>query len=63
VVVASGDSFWSIAEQRVASEHGRAPTTAEVATYWSRLVRANRSNLVHSGNPDLIYAGQNFSLP
>jgi len=63
VVVVAGDSFWSIAEHEVASVQGAAPTTAEVTGYWSQLVHANQGQLVHGGNPDLIYPGQTFSLP
>lgn len=62
VVVESGGSFWTIAEQEV-SARVNAPTTAQVASYWAELVEANRGRLVHAGNPDLIYPGQTFSAP
>ena len=62
VTVAPGDHLWGIAERTVAQRLGRGPTEAEVATYWSRLVDANRDRLA-TGDPDLIFAGQVFRLP
>lgn len=56
VLVAPGDSFWSLAEAAVGAP-------AEVAPYWRRLVAANRAALVDPANPDLIYPGQRFLLP
>lgn len=61
VVVADGESFWSIAE-RVVEDRGGG-STAEVASYWLELIEVNRDRLVQAGNPDLIYVGQEFSLP
>jgi hypothetical protein len=63
VVVAPGDSFWSIAEEHVAGELQRPPTDHEVATYWRKLITANTDRLVVAGEPDLIYPGQTFRLP
>jgi hypothetical protein len=55
VVVAPGDSFWSIAaEQR---------RGGDVAAYWRALIEANRDRLVDPANPDLLYAGQVLVLP
>jgi len=62
VVVAVGDSFWTIATRTV-SARGGTPTKADVGRYWARVVDANRSQLAHPGNPNLIYPGQTFSLP
>jgi hypothetical protein len=55
VVVAPGDSFWSIA---VDEADGR-----EVTTYWRALIEANRDRLVHPSNPDLLYPDQVLRLP
>lgn len=63
VVVARGDSFWSIAVEAVTDATGRRPSASEVARYWDRLVEANRSRLVVPDNPDLLYAGQSLDLP
>jgi nucleoid-associated protein YgaU len=60
-VVEPGDSFWSIAEDVVADRLGRPGSEPEVATYWARLVDANRSTLA-SGDPDLIYPGERMLL-
>jgi nucleoid-associated protein YgaU len=59
VVVAPGDSFWSLAEAHVAP--GARPSA--LTAYWRRFVEANRSRLVDPANPDLLYAGQVLTLP
>jgi nucleoid-associated protein YgaU len=59
VVVAPGDSFWSLAEAAVAA-HPRPPA---VGDYWRRFVDANRDRLVDPANPDLLYPGQTLTLP
>jgi hypothetical protein len=55
VVVAPGDSFWSIA---VDEADGR-----EITTYWRALIEANRDRLVDPSNPDLLYPDQVLRLP
>jgi len=62
VVVAPGDHLWGIAERTLTERLGRAPTDAEIAPYWSRLIEDNR-DLLATGDPDLIFAGQVFRLP
>jgi len=42
---------------------GRAPSNAEITRYWLSLIAANRSRLIHPGNPNLIYVGQIVLLP
>jgi nucleoid-associated protein YgaU len=59
VVVAAGDSFWSLAVDAVADDPGR----GDVGDYWRRLIAANRARLVDPANPDLLYAGQVLALP
>lgn len=61
--VMAGDSFWSIAAERVRSATGLAPSDAEVARYWRVLIEANRDHLVVPGEADLIHPGQVFTLP
>lgn len=63
VVVARGDSFWSIAERAVSERLGRPATDDEIARYWRLLIEVNRPLLVHAEHPDLIHAGQRFVLP
>jgi nucleoid-associated protein YgaU len=62
--VAEGETLWTIAQDHLASARGGAdkPTTREIATYWLRVVEANRDRLV-SGDPDLIYPGEEIALP
>lgn len=61
--VEPGECFWSIAEDVVAARLGRAPTDAEIVPYWQRLIEANRTELAHRDNPDLIFPAQTFVLP
>lgn len=60
--VVSGDNFWAIAEAQVQNSLGRQPTNAETANYWVKLIDANRS-AIRSGDPDLIFPGEVFTLP
>jgi nucleoid-associated protein YgaU len=61
--VAPGDHLWSIATAALTDRWGRHPSDAEVDPYWRRLIEANRANLAHRDNPDLIYPGQVLVLP
>ena len=61
--VEPGQCFWSIAESVLADHLGRAPGDAEILPYWRRLIEANRSELAHRDNPDLIFPGQVFAVP
>jgi hypothetical protein len=63
VTVAPGDSFWTIAEHQVSDQLGHPATNAQIASYWTQLLDANAGNLVHPGNPNLIYPGQTMVLP
>lgn len=59
--VQRGESFWSIAENHVATVE--TASASEVSGYWNRLIEANRHELVDPHNPDLIFPGQIFRLP
>lgn len=64
-VVEPGDNLWTIAERQVVRMTGtsEAEVAAEqVLRYWVRLQEANRDRL-RSGNPDLIFAGEELVLP
>jgi nucleoid-associated protein YgaU len=61
--VRPGECFWTIAEDVLAERLGRAPTDAEIVPYWRRLIEANRSELAHRDNPDLIFPAQVFVVP
>jgi nucleoid-associated protein YgaU len=63
--VAEGDSLWTIARDHLAEVRGGGadePTLREVASYWLRVIEANRDRLA-SGDPDLIYPGEQIVLP
>ncbi len=57
VVVAPGESLWSIAEQAL----GREATASEVDREWRAIWAANRS--VIGADPDLIHPGARLRLP
>jgi hypothetical protein len=62
VVVAPGDSFWSIAED-VVIDRGGPTDEGSVARYWRELIAVNLHGLVDPRNPDLIHPGQRLTLP
>lgn len=62
VTVTPGDHLWNLAEARLAQWLGRSPSEAEIAPYWVRVVEANR-NRVRSGDPELIFPGEEVVLP
>lgn len=62
VTVEPGDNLWSIAEQRLADRLGREPDTGETTGYWRRTVDENVDRLA-SGNPDLVYPGEQIIAP
>ena len=55
VVVAPGDSFWSIAVDEAGER--------DLVEYWRALIEANRDRLVDRSNPDLLYPEQVLRLP
>jgi nucleoid-associated protein YgaU len=61
--VKPGECFWSIAEDVLTRHLGHVPTDAEIVPYWRRLIEANRTELAHHDNPDLIFPAQVFVLP
>lgn len=62
VVVATGDNLWVIAERHLRQVLGREPDHRETAPYWAAVIEANRHR-IRSGDPDLIYAGEDIVLP
>lgn len=62
VTIRPGDHFWGLAERRLEAAWGRPVTPEEVAPYWQQMVAANLDNL-SSGNPDVIFPGEEFSVP
>ena len=63
--VAQGDTLWTIARDHLAKATGAGsgePTNQEVTEYWTRVKEANQGRL-QSGDPDLIYLGEEITLP
>ncbi|GEK17198.1 LysM peptidoglycan-binding domain-containing protein [Cellulomonas persica] len=57
VVVASGDSLWSIAAAHLPAD----ATTADIAAAWPRWYEANRT--VIGDDPDVLLVGQSLEVP
>jgi hypothetical protein len=62
VTVVRGDNLWRIAAVAVAHQLGRAPRDDEIVGFWRRVVDVNRATL-RSGDPNLIYPGEQVALP
>lgn len=62
VTVERGDNLWKISQSRLDEVLGREATIREVDPYWRAVVSLNRERL-RSGNPDLIYPGEEVALP
>ncbi len=61
--VVHGDHLWSIACQHLEAVFGRTDLGEhEIAPYWVRVIDANKST-IRSGDPDLIYPGEQVVLP
>jgi nucleoid-associated protein YgaU len=61
--VRPGDNFWQIARSVLADARGRPPGNREIASYWHRLIDANRARLAHPNDPGLLFKGQVLDLP
>jgi nucleoid-associated protein YgaU len=62
VVVESGDNLWTLAARHLEHSGHRAESAEEIAPYWMMVVEANRDR-IRSGDPDLIYPGEEILLP
>ncbi|MEE9228899.1 MAG: hypothetical protein V3U47_08000, partial [Acidimicrobiia bacterium] len=61
--VVRGEHLWRIASQHLEVVSGRTNLAErEIAPYWVRVMEANRST-IRSGDPDLIYPGEQIVLP
>jgi len=63
--VKTGDNLWTIARDRLALVTGRRASDLsdhQIATYWLRVIDANRSRL-RSHDPNLIFPGEGIHLP
>jgi hypothetical protein len=62
VVVESGDHIWKISKESLSEKLDREPRDAEVHPYWVETVEINL-DFLRSGDPDLIYPGEELVLP
>lgn len=61
-LVRPGDHLWSIAGEHLAIVLDRTPTADEHRRYWVHVVKA-ACPVIRSGDPDLIYPGEEITLP
>jgi nucleoid-associated protein YgaU len=62
-VVRPGDNLWSIAARALGASWGRPPDVREVGPYWWRVVEVNRPRLPNPSDPNLLFAGDQVTLP
>lgn len=63
--IAAGEHLWGIAAEALAAHRGVAPdelADREIAAHWREVVEANDGRL-RSGDPDLVYPGEQLRLP
>jgi hypothetical protein len=61
-LVRPGDHLWKIAGEHLSIVLDRTPTDSEHARYWVEVIDAARP-VIRSGDPDLIYPGEEIPLP
>jgi nucleoid-associated protein YgaU len=62
VIVVSGDHIWKISKASLGGKLHREPRNEEVHPYWLETIEINLDSL-RSGDPDLIYPGEELVLP
>jgi hypothetical protein len=61
-LVRPGDHLWKVAGEHLQIVLDREPTRDELARYWVEVIDAARP-VIRSGDPDLIYPGEEIPLP
>jgi hypothetical protein len=61
-LVRPGDHLWKIAGEHLTIVLDRTPTESEHARYWVEVIDAAKP-VIRSGDPDLIYPGEQIPLP
>jgi nucleoid-associated protein YgaU len=61
-IVQPGDHLWKISERHLSGVLEREPSDAEISPYWRLTIEQNRDQL-RSGDPDLIFPGEQVELP
>jgi len=62
VIVEKGDHMWKISERELAEALRREPGNDEIHPYWVETIAINRDS-IRSGDPDLIFPGEEITLP
>lgn len=62
VVVESGDHIWKISKESLGDKLQREPRNEEVHPYWVETIEINLDS-IRSGDPDLIFPGEELVLP
>lgn len=60
--VVPGDNLWSIATRVASDASGQTPTDSSIAKYWRLLIAVN-TDVLRSGDPDMIYPGEVLIIP
>ncbi len=60
--VQPGDSMWSVTVAYLSHLHGEQPAAAAVTRVWRDVIDLNRDR-IGSGNPDVIFPGEELLLP
>jgi hypothetical protein len=62
IIVERGDHLWKISAEHLAYRVGRGVRAAEIGPYWRETIKTNMDRL-RSGDPNLIYPGEELLLP
>lgn len=62
VTVERGDHLWKISARHLGDFYQRPASNREISPYWRETIESNRNRL-RSGDPDLIYPGEEVALP
>ena len=60
--VQPGDSMWSVTVAYLSHLHGEQPAAAAITRVWREVIDLNRDR-IRSGNPDVIFPGEELLLP
>jgi hypothetical protein len=55
--------LWTIAETALAAAWERPPVLSDLGAYWWQVVQLNRPRLPRPSDPDLLFPGDEVSLP
>ena len=61
-IVRPGDNMWSITAAYLTRQPSKPPSVARITELWREVIDLNRDR-IRSGNPDLIFPGEQLLLP